>query len=117
MGMPWIEKFMAPDGTSSTSREKESKVTVYGREGEKTVIRKAIERIQAGLKLEKTNSFEITRVAPKDLPRCALHVRVFPFAEYTGEAAVCSGTKTGSAFMETRAICRRLKMLEEGDNS
>ncbi len=42
----------------------ESKVTVVGREGEKT-IRKAIKRIQASLKLEKINSFEITRVAFK----------------------------------------------------
>lgn len=40
----------------------ESKVTVVGREGEKTV-RKAIRRIQASLKLENINSFEITRVA------------------------------------------------------
>jgi hypothetical protein len=42
----------------------ESKVNVVGREGEKT-IRKAIKRIQASLKLEKINSFEITRVAFK----------------------------------------------------
>jgi len=42
----------------------ESRVTAYGREGENT-IRKAIKQIQALLKLEKTNSFEITRVSPK----------------------------------------------------
>jgi hypothetical protein len=42
----------------------ESKVTVVGREGEKTV-RKAIKRIQAGLKGKNINSFEITRVAFK----------------------------------------------------
>jgi hypothetical protein len=37
---------------------------VVGRGGEKT-IRKAIKRIQASLKFEKINSFEITRVAVK----------------------------------------------------
>ena len=42
----------------------ENKITVVGREGEKT-IRKAIKRIQASLKFEKINSFEITRVAFK----------------------------------------------------
>jgi hypothetical protein len=42
----------------------ESKVTVVGREGEKTT-RKAIKRIQASLKFEKINSFEITRMAFK----------------------------------------------------
>jgi hypothetical protein len=42
----------------------ENKVTVFGREGQKTV-RKAIEQILAGLKFEKINSFEITRVALK----------------------------------------------------
>jgi hypothetical protein len=42
----------------------ESKVTVVGREGEKTT-HKAIKRIQAALKGEKINSFEITRVAFK----------------------------------------------------
>jgi hypothetical protein len=39
----------------------ENKVTVSGRECEQT-MRKAIEHILAGLKSEKTNSFEITRV-------------------------------------------------------
>ena len=42
----------------------ESKVTVLGREGEKT-MRKAVKRIQASLKFEKINSFEITRVTFK----------------------------------------------------
>ena len=42
----------------------ENKVTVSGRAGEET-MRKAIKRIQASLRLEKINSFEITRVAPK----------------------------------------------------
>jgi hypothetical protein len=42
----------------------ESRITVCGREGKKT-MRKAIERIQASLKFEKINSFEITRVALK----------------------------------------------------
>jgi hypothetical protein len=42
----------------------ESKVTVAGRGGEKT-MRRAIKRIQAVLKFEKINSFEITRVAFK----------------------------------------------------
>jgi hypothetical protein len=37
---------------------------VSGREGEET-MRKAIKRIQASLKLEKINSFEITRVVLK----------------------------------------------------
>ena len=40
----------------------ESNVTVVGRQGEKT-MHKAIKRIQASLKREKINSFEITRVA------------------------------------------------------
>ena len=42
----------------------ESNVSVVGPEGEKT-MRKAIERIQASLKFDKINSFEITRVAFK----------------------------------------------------
>ncbi|MGA7792074.1 MAG: hypothetical protein WCA19_03490 [Candidatus Acidiferrales bacterium] len=42
----------------------ENKVTVSGREGEET-MGKAIKRIQASLKFEKSNSFEITRVALK----------------------------------------------------
>jgi hypothetical protein len=42
----------------------ESNVTVVGRQGEKT-MHKAIKRIQASLKREKINSFEITRVAFK----------------------------------------------------
>jgi hypothetical protein len=42
----------------------ESMISVVGLEGEKTV-HKAIGRIQASLKLEKINSFEITRVAFK----------------------------------------------------
>jgi hypothetical protein len=42
----------------------ENKVTVSGRECEET-MRKALKRIQGGLKLEKNNSFEITRVALK----------------------------------------------------
>jgi len=42
----------------------ESMVSVVGLEGEKT-MRKAIRRIQASLKFEKINSFEITRVAFK----------------------------------------------------
>ena len=42
----------------------ENKITVLGREGENT-LRKAIKRIQASLKFEKINSFEITHVAFK----------------------------------------------------
>jgi len=42
----------------------ESRATVFGQEGQKTV-RKAIARILAGLKLEKSNSLEVTRVAFK----------------------------------------------------
>jgi hypothetical protein len=42
----------------------ENKVTVSGRKGEET-MRKAIKRIQTSLKFEKSNSFEITRVASK----------------------------------------------------
>jgi len=57
----------------------ESRVTVYGREGKKT-MRKAIERIQAGLKFENINSFEITRVALKTFlgvpyARVSFHLR------------------------------------------
>jgi hypothetical protein len=42
----------------------ESRVTVYGREGKKT-MRKAIKRIQTSLKFKNINSFEVTRVALK----------------------------------------------------
>ena len=61
MGTDWIEKYEKRDGISFYFAG-ENKVTVSGRECEQT-MRKAIERILASLKAEKTNSFEITRVA------------------------------------------------------
>lgn len=44
----------------------ESRITVFGHEEQKTA-RKGINRILAGLKLEKNNAFEITRVTLKTL--------------------------------------------------
>lgn len=78
----------------------ESKVTVVGHEGEKT-IRKAIKRIQASLKLEKINSFEITRVAFKTflgVPYTSLsfHMRNIQ------ESMLLLGDQTGQPWKDAR---------------
>jgi hypothetical protein len=80
----------------------ESKVTVVGREGEKT-MRKAIERIQAVLKFEKINSFEITRVAFKTflgVPYTSLsfHMRNIQ------ESMLLLGDKTSQPWNDARLI-------------
>jgi hypothetical protein len=80
----------------------ENKINVFGREGEKT-MRKAIERIQASLKFEKINSFEITRVAFKTflgVPYTSLsfHMRNIQ------ESMLLLGGETGQRWKDARLI-------------
>jgi hypothetical protein len=80
----------------------ESKVTVVGREGEKT-MRKAIKRIQASLKFEKINSFEITRVAFKTflgVPYASLSFRM----RNIQESMLLLGDRTGQPWKYARFI-------------
>jgi hypothetical protein len=65
MGSRWIGKFTMLDGTSSASQgkaESQSSATKNRRR-----CTREINRILAGLKLEKNNAFEITRVTLKTL--------------------------------------------------
>jgi len=78
----------------------ESKVTVVGREGENT-MRKAIKRIQASLKFEKINSFEITRVAFKTflgVPYTSLSFRM----RNIQESMLLLGDQTGQPWKDAR---------------
>jgi hypothetical protein len=78
----------------------ESNVTVVGREGEKT-LRKAIKHIQASLKLEKINSFEITRVAFRTflgVPYASLSFRM----RNIQESLLLLGDQTGQPWKDTQ---------------
>jgi hypothetical protein len=80
----------------------EYKVTAFGRDGQNT-IRKAITQIQALVKSEKVNSFEITSVAPKTflgIPYTTLsfHMRNIQ------ESALLSGDGTSAPWKDTRLV-------------
>ena len=78
----------------------ESNVTVVGRQGEKT-MHKAIKRIQASLKREKINSFEITRVAFKTflgVPYTSLSFRM----RNIQESMLLLGDQTGQPWKDAR---------------
>jgi hypothetical protein len=80
----------------------EYKVTAFGREGQETT-RRAITQIQALVKSERFNSFEITRVTPKaflGFPYTTLsfHMRNIQ------ESVLLSGNRTSTPWKDTRLV-------------